>query len=160
MGGYGSGAWQSYQARDTVEGTLTLNIFKLYRENIIMPGAYRSGVFSAGNSRMKFTLADNLLWLSYDFTKGPHAGQSMHYSIQIAETRPNFGGVRLWFLCPTCGRRAGKLHLARLKYECRTCGGLTYKSTREPTMKKIYAAILAEERRVKRLCQKYGLPKP
>lgn len=160
MGGYGSGRWQSYQARDTVEGTLTLNIFKLYRENIITPGARHAGVFSAGNNRMHFTLADNLLTLSYGFTKGPHAGQSMQYAIEIEETHPNFGGVRLWFRCPTCGRRAGKLHLARLKYECRACADLAYQSTREPTARKLLAACYARDRRIERICQKYGIPRP
>ena len=44
----------------------------------------------------------------------------------IDETRP-------WFLCPICGRRCGKLHLASedVEFACRICGRLTYRSCQE-----------------------------
>src|ERR1700686_1955317 len=112
MGGYGSGQWQNYDAKSTVEGTMTLNIFKLSHEGYIVPGAIHSGTFTAGTSTMGFSLRDDLLTLQYSFSSGPHAGQDMRYGIQIVTTQPHYGGRRPWFLCPTCDRRAAKLYLA------------------------------------------------
>lgn len=161
MGGYGSGSWQSCDARKTVEGCLTLNIFKLHQDRIIIAGGLAHGVLRFANgSEISYALEDNRLALSYHISSGPHAGQEMRYSIAIVATHPYFGGVRLWFRCPTCNRRAGKLHLARLKFECRKCGDLAYQSTRELTLRKIFAMIQAQDRRTARIYQKYGLEKP
>ncbi len=33
------------------------------------------------------------------------------YRVSLTTTRPNFGGVRWWFVCPVTGGRAAKLHL-------------------------------------------------
>jgi hypothetical protein len=55
---------------------------------------------------------------------------------RIATTRPRFGGLRWWFVCPLtvngrpCGRRVGKLYLppAGRYFGCRHCHDLTYTS--------------------------------
>lgn len=152
MGGYGSGQWQSYDGKRLVEETMTLNIFKLYREGFIVPGAIRSGTFTCGTSSMGFILRSNLLSLQYRFSSGPHAGQDMQYAIQIVTTQPHYGGCRPWFLCPTCDRRAAKLYLAygHLKYECRRCAGLAYESTRAGK-RELWRIIHAQDRRLARL---------
>lgn len=152
MGGYGSGQWQSYEAKSLVEETITLNIFKLYREGFLVPGVSCSGTFTCGNSSMGFILKNDLLTLHYSFSSGPHAGQVMNYSIQLVTTQPNYGGCRPWFLCPTCDRRAAKLYLAygHLKYECRRCANLAYESTRAG-MRDLRRMILSFDRRAARL---------
>ena len=59
------------------------------------------------------------------------------YPIKMTATRPNFGGLRWWFLCPrlksgwrNCGRRVGKLYLPPCAdhFACRLCHDLTYVS--------------------------------
>lgn len=144
MGGYGSTRWHGKHVRDTVEGNLTLNMFRLRRENIVVPAAEINGIFSGTAwGAMQFSLANNCMRLSYKI-----AGNHHHYDIQLEQTVPHFGGVRLWWLCPTCGRRAGKLHLARERFECRQCGHLAYQSSRDITLKKIYASLLKQDRRI------------
>jgi hypothetical protein len=65
--------------------------------------------------------------------------QSVDYRVDLAATRPRFGGQRWWFVCPLgekdkpCERRAGKLYLppgARY-FGCRRCHNLTYTSSQE-----------------------------
>ena len=52
------------------------------------------------------------------------------YQVNLASTPCYFGGLRWWFVCRSCGRRAGVLYLplwARL-FKCRHCYNLTYQS--------------------------------
>jgi len=56
------------------------------------------------------------------------SGRSTVVRIAIAVTHPHFGGVRPWYVCPRCGRRAGKLYAADVALlACRICLGLVYK---------------------------------
>ena len=47
----------------------------------------------------------------------------------LTTTTPRFGGLRYWFLCPRCGRRAGKLYHVE-RWACRRCHNLAYQSQR------------------------------
>lgn len=142
MGGYGSGQYQSRYAKSVVEDCLTLDIFRLHRQKAILFGARYSGIFTAGkNSSMRFVFEYETLTLFYTI-----GTQAMSYDIRISETTPHFGGQRLWFHCPQCDRRVGKLHLApgELYYLCRSCANLTYQSTREPSLARLMALIARE----------------
>lgn len=90
--------------------------------------------------------------ISVDIDTGPRAGYArLHYTVEplygrgdefnvdykvpLVTTRPHFGGVRWWFLCPgrRCGRRVAKLYFPPgngVKYFlCRLCYDLTYRSS-------------------------------
>lgn len=49
------------------------------------------------------------------------------HNIKITPTRPNYGGLRWWFVCPSCHKRKRTLYLSD-DYYCRKCLGLNYKS--------------------------------
>jgi hypothetical protein len=74
--------------------------------------------------------------LNYRITR---TGESLDYRIDLTATRPRFGGLRWWFLCPLvvndrpCRRRVGKLYMppACRYWGCRRCRQLTYTSSRE-----------------------------
>jgi len=61
--------------------------------------------------------------------------------IALTFTPCPFGGNRAWFVCPQCGRRAGKVYLPCemyngpgrrvAKFLCRFCYGLTYEQRQE-----------------------------
>lgn len=50
--------------------------------------------------------------------------------IALTATQPHFGGLRLWFVCPECERRCGRLYASDedWDWQCRVCQGLVYKS--------------------------------
>ena len=50
--------------------------------------------------------------------------------ISLVTTPCNFGGVRYWFGCPSCGRRVAVLYLAPgdVYFRCRHCNNLSYHS--------------------------------
>lgn len=70
-------------------------------------------------------------------------GVATTQTIRITTTRPHFGGVRLWFVCPESGRRARVLLLApdRRLWASRAALGLPYASQR----------MGARERRLRRM---------
>src|SRR5262249_4767321 len=47
--------------------------------------------------------------------------------VEATITKPHFGGVRYWFVCPKCRRRVRRLYLPEPdKLACRTCLRLVY----------------------------------
>lgn len=50
--------------------------------------------------------------------------------VTMVPTRTGFGGYRYWFVCPTCGGRAGKVYVYGVSVSCRKCLSLTYRSSR------------------------------
>jgi hypothetical protein len=57
-----------------------------------------------------------LPWLRLSYTL-MRTNEVLAYRLRLVTTRPRFGGVRWWFVCPLsargvpCGRRVGKLYL-------------------------------------------------
>lgn len=54
------------------------------------------------------------------------------HGLPIDWTPCHFGGRRPWFLCPSCGRRVGKLYwlrrFSRMLFACRACADLGYET--------------------------------
>lgn len=52
--------------------------------------------------------------------------------VQLTTSRTGFGGVRLWFVCPSCGRRVGMLlkHPIEQVIGCRLCLRTDYRKHR------------------------------
>ena len=65
-----------------------------------------------------------------------HSGEKIDYDYKVGLTTTPcyFGGVRYWFLCPSCSKRVGTLYLAPGGgcFKCRHCNNLTYESRNEP----------------------------
>ena len=76
------------------------------------------------------------LCLFYTLTRNAEA---VSYSVRLATTTPNYGGIRWWFLCPLapnrspCYRRVAKLYVppGGKYFGCRTCHDLTYTTCQE-----------------------------
>jgi hypothetical protein len=119
------------------------------REGILKAGVRQSGFWgwTCGGSLMERlatvdyevnTLDPAFPWvrLSYSLTA---TQEELNYRVGLTTTRPRFGGLRWWFVCPLvqrgrpCGRRVGKLYLPPgcRYYGCRQCYDLTYTSCQE-----------------------------
>ena len=127
-----------------VEQGLTLNIDQLVKARFLIPGSRTSGRIDwtfgrtgqpAGAVRYEAQLALPNAYLRLYFTvSNPIRGEShsMEQEIRLTTTRPPFGGVRWWFICPHSGERVGRLHLPpgsslfagrrayALRYTCQT----------------------------------------
>lgn len=153
MGGSGSGNyyhWWRPRKKTAVEECLSIDANRWVREGILKAGVhlkgswrwtYRSGgECSIGYEVRTLDMGRPLLFLSYSW-KEPDSGRKepVAYPVSLATTRPRFGGLRWWFICPlsrngwSCNRRVGKLYLppgARY-FGCRRCYDLTYTSCQE-----------------------------
>jgi hypothetical protein len=146
MGGYGSGRWDNHSKATTVEECRLLNISRWVREGVIAPDTSRRGLWVWTNSytgertasigyEVDTTGSPSWARLLYTYTPMGGEPESCDYTIQLVTTRPHFGGLRWWFVCPLrgCGRRVGKLYLppGGRYYGCRHCYQLTYESCQE-----------------------------
>ncbi len=137
MGGYGSGrAPEKYFC--TVEECHSIDIGNMVRGQWIEPGRRTSGTIKwhvAGKEVASIGFEGRMdgwppfLRLYYTYNRT----ERIDYNVSIATSRPNYGGNRYWFLCPSCWARIGKLHLAsgQKYFTCRICQRLTYRSCRE-----------------------------
>jgi len=118
MGGYGSGR---SGGRPTVESALRLDIDDMMRWGGIRAGSHLGGEmrfnFYDDEIDVKFESrvgdpGDSWLRLQYvvhDYWSGE--GCEIDDKIFLATSRPPFGGLRWWFVCPRENRRVRKLHL-------------------------------------------------
>lgn len=137
MGGYGSG-WQGPR-KATVEESLTLSASALVRKGVLVTGRHTSGqwwwAYEGEDPHAKIGYEANLLdlenaWLRLHYSAN---GEPVDYTVHLTWTRPHFGGVRWWLVCPLTNRRAAKLYLApgTRRFAHRETHGLTYTSCRE-----------------------------
>jgi hypothetical protein len=108
-------------ARDGASGTGTLS------------WSSRGQTFATISHRYDLTDPDHaLLTLIYIRTPQDGLPQEVEQQIRLTCTQPNYGGRRWWMLCPSSGRRVGKLHLPPSgdKFASRLTWRLAYQSQR------------------------------
>jgi hypothetical protein len=138
MGGLLSSRWGGHVKAPTVEGCLPLDANRWARAGILAVGGSASGdwqwTYPSGEKFVVHYDADTQdpdqasVWLSYAWVWTATGRQeSAAYTVSLITTRPHFGGLRWWFLCPLsvegrpCCRRVGKLYLppAGRHFACR-----------------------------------------
>ncbi len=150
MGGPGSGSWYRWDKKTTVEECRHIDAGRWMREGILAPDLRRWGGWVWTNSStgeqtasIGYEVNTTILrpWVRLFYTVTPHGGEPepYDYKIFLTTTRPHFGGLRWWFVCPltvsgrSCYQRVGKLYLppGGRYYGCRRCYNLTYTSSQE-----------------------------
>ncbi len=129
-----------FDAKTTVEQATQLSIFKL-KEFGLLTG------YAATTLRWKWSLSGRKssigicvdteeLYAKFNYTVTDRdTGKKTDYDYKISHTTTpcNFGGVRYWFGCQSCGRRVVVLYLAsgNVYFRCRHCYDLSYESRNE-----------------------------
>ena len=84
-----------------------------------------------GSMALAWESLDDGLMVTYDLPYLPAGGEThFSYAIVIGYTPTQFGGERVWFWCPGCGRQVRKLYLpwGETHFFCRKCHHLSYES--------------------------------
>ena len=119
MGGFGSGRGGG---GPTVESALRLDI-----DDMMRWGGIRAGSHLAGEMRLHQLYGDDIdvkfeslvgdpwnSWLCLRYSMADYrSGEEFKIDdkVCLAPTRPHFGGLRWWFVCPHLNRRVRKLYL-------------------------------------------------
>lgn len=135
MGGRGSGRNWRYATRSTTDDHHALDVRKLQRGGVLVPGyscnwSWSRGGRETGSVGIRST-SESII-LSYRSRAGESKWQDMEYHVAIEWTDCHYGGQRAWFRCPVagCGRRVAILYSGKV-FACRHCRNLVYESQRE-----------------------------
>ena len=137
MGGIGSTRWNDSERSITVEECFFLDINLLVKDGFIKHGYRDSDVIVWENPVTGIKLgtceieidATNIddSWISLTYTTTSR--EQINQGIYLLVTFPYYGGIRWWFECSDCGKKAVKLYLAKEpQFSCRKCANLTYNS--------------------------------
>lgn len=116
-----------------VEECLRIDAADLRRSVVFRDGASGRLIWTLGEVEIvtaKFGFARQSAGsaeLELDYQRGEQRNRT---AISLETTTPHFGGVRFWFRCPRCNRRARTLFATKRELEpaCRSCHGLQYRS--------------------------------
>lgn len=137
MGGFGSGR-NYYAATPDVESCRRLNSDSLSDladcedgERVTISWGDDTSIRARVVNTSQSDRADGI---RLTYTAHADGDSTQHeYRVPFDYTEPHFGGVRVWFECPRCGTRRGKLYLppSQQRFACRECYGLQYRSSRD-----------------------------
>jgi hypothetical protein len=143
MGGMGSGR-EAEVFSGTVEKSLQIDVNKLVRDGAIGRGCQAEGTIiwkrNIGPDHsigfQTYCYGENgHMHLIYKVSSLAMGEQAISYTIELYTTKPHFGGLRWWFICPNldCNRMVSKLYQppGATHFLCRTCQNLTYQSCRD-----------------------------
>lgn len=156
MGGYGSGR---QSGRPTASASKRIEIDWMIRTNKAIPGQSVRGTLSwsrgnqaAGSISYEADMRDpenSELLLSY--TRGEGADpEAVKQTVRLIYTRPNFGGMRWWMICPFRHNRVGKLYLPPWgdRFAGRKAWRLGYQSQRDAPRDKPFERLFRIQRKL------------
>jgi len=115
MGSYGSGRTGGQPTAEACD-SYVLNARSFNR------GGLRTGVHGTAPLRYSDGFQVSIIidtrnphyrFLTLNHARRNSDASDVRYQVQLVQTRPNYGGIRWWFLCPRSGRRVAKLYLPR-----------------------------------------------
>jgi hypothetical protein len=139
MGGFGSGL---FGGRPLSEDGVRLDLTPLIASGYFQTGKQTHGLLRWANERSLVALALYEADLS-QVTSGSlllqtpvivrHEVGWYSEKLKLETTRPTYGGVRWWFICPLSGRRSRVLYRPDgvLRFASRQAHGLAYRSQRQ-----------------------------
>ncbi len=147
-----------YNRKATADESCRLRISELRKDGMLSSG-YSSGtrIWSSNRTDKKTIIGlavditdDPYVRLIYSVTDRKGKRTDYDYQVSLVTTPCNFGGVRYWFGCPSCGRRVAVLYLAPgdVHFRCRNCNNLSYHSRNESNIYGIFGVL---DRKIKKL---------
>jgi hypothetical protein len=131
MGGSGSGSWWRWNTQTTCEEVKRVDIRYMKKHNLLKAG--HSGTLSwkrgdEDSGYIGYRVEENRLILDYRFREHGGEWQPIKESVWFDRTPCNYGGERLWFLCPHCSKRVAVLYGVGARFLCRHCYDIHYSS--------------------------------
>ena len=132
MGGRGSGRHSSYGGKAETNDSMPLDIRKISRKALLMPGSSFSWQWTVNNQQVAGISIrvdiDHGLVLSYLMTS---TSEVVEQRVQTQTSPCHLGGQRYWFTCPLCSKRVAVLCAPGRYFACRLCVELGYATQKE-----------------------------
>ncbi len=151
MGGRGSGGWYRWNTKDTTEGQHSLDVRWMHRRGMLRPGWGSSVSWSRGERQtgsIGLVAWADRVELRYRSREAGGEWEDVTETVQLDRTPCHYGGERVWFRCPRCGRRVAVLYGPGRLFLCRRCYGLAYESQREGAGGRAVSRMQAIRRRL------------
>jgi hypothetical protein len=140
MGGPGSGSWYMWDNRTTTEEVHRIDIRYMRQQGFLRPGYDGSLSWSCGDRKtgsVMYRVETDSLVLVYRARVQGGEWKSIEEHVRLDRTHCNYGGERVWFLCPDCDRRVAVLALYGSRFVCRHCHKRPYGSQQEGYMERM-----------------------
>jgi len=136
MGGYSSTRWGRVITRQETDPLPRLDVRWLRTVGALQPRAvtqpqWTSRGVTTATVQIVMSADGQTITLSYQARQQGEPWTWVKESVALETTPCTYGGERVWFQCPGCGRRRAVLYAVRGAFRCRICHNLAYSSTRE-----------------------------
>jgi hypothetical protein len=122
MGGSGSG--RRWHTKATTSDYYKLDVRQWQRDGLLAANRSFACQWWTVEVYASMHLKPNRVVLSHAYRQGEK------WTVWLERTSCNYGGARVWFLCPGCGRRVAILYGSG-PFACRHCRQLAYESQRD-----------------------------
>lgn len=132
MGGWGSGC---SKGKPLAEQASRFDIRELKRSGCLDMPFFTSRWTRGGRQcdSISVEVAEHSLTLVYGYKQ-----ETVRDKINLTTTPCNYGGCRVWFICPECGRRVACLYAPGKYFRCRHCWRITYESRNESFLSRLF----------------------
>ena len=145
-GGHRYGAGRPGQ-RIKAENCRSIDVRQFNREGVLTPGAWSWSWRDAETLKLQASItvcaAPGRVVLRYAV-----GTQDIAENVPILRTACSLGGDRPWFACPRCHGRVAILYLHGLRFACRHCQDLVYRSQSAGRMYNAFARLRKLENRL------------
>lgn len=136
MGGYGSGGWNG-TGRPLYGQTSPLAVNRVAKAGGLESGARLTWLWTWTNgqeSTIGIIGHGRYEGVTLAYQHYPYSGCEpvpVRIMVRVEWTPCHFGGERVWWLCPSCGRRCLKLYGWAGRHACRACQRIGYATQQE-----------------------------
>lgn len=123
--------------KTTTDQVKRIDIRYMKKQGLLKPntiGTLNWSVRGVPCGSIRYTCYTDYLLLSFRHRYQDGDWQPVEQQIPFDRTACNFGGERLWFLCPNCSTRVGLLYAVGKLFLCRHCHRLPYSSQNSNNM--------------------------
>lgn len=129
MGGFGSGIWCRWNKRECLDDHISIDVRRWERDGLLKPGnwfAWQWTVNDEVSNSIQIRVELERVVLVYRQRAYGGDWQDIEEPVHLSYTDCHYGGQRVWFQCPSCGRRSAKLYSQVPYFVCRHCCDLPY----------------------------------
>lgn len=134
MGGMGSGGYMRW-GKSTVDSQHGVDIRYFKKQGLLKTGSSGTLTWSCGGEKtgyINYRIEVTGIKLIYKVrTTGTTEWEHIEQLIYFDYTPCNYGGKRIWLLCPHCSRRVSCIYGAGTYFLCRHCYDLNHQSQHE-----------------------------